>query len=73
MAPLGWAGCRPSAEPLFRRRPVDHTPADWAVKELAIGHAQEANDGFRTALHVNPEDKQAATNLDILRGELLAL
>jgi len=36
-------------------------------------HAQEANDGFRTALHVNPEDKQAAANLDILRGELLAL
>lgn len=43
---------------------------DWGVAALACGRADKAEDGFRRALTLNPQDVQAAANLGILLAGL---
>jgi len=39
---------------------------DWAAAEFALGRTEEAEQGFRRALEVDPHDRQAAENLGVL-------
>jgi Flp pilus assembly protein TadD len=39
---------------------------DWAAGMFAAGQAIEAEHGFRRALELTPEDRQAAENLGVL-------
>jgi predicted O-methyltransferase YrrM len=39
---------------------------DWGFAALACGHADKAEEGFKHALTLNPQDVQAAANLGVL-------
>ncbi len=60
------AEASPILKELLDERPSSDLANDWAVAELARGHAANAKSGFTQALALDADNVEAATNLGIL-------